>query len=90
MVNIGVIRPVLYHPVIGNVYRGRKGKMLAQLGRVDGVGKDVVQLVALVKPKPALVPPVGGAVALGQQKVDDRPQVVGARVVTGAVRSLGR
>lgn len=56
VVNIKVVRSILYHPFVRNVYRGRKGKVLAQLGRVDGVGRSVMQLAALGKPRPALVP----------------------------------
>lgn len=58
--------------------------MLAQLGRVDGVGKKVAPLAPLVKGE-RIAPPAGRRVALGQQKLNDGAQVVSARVVAEAV-----
>jgi hypothetical protein len=58
----------------------RKGKVLAQLGRVDGVGEEVTPLTPLVKGE-FIPPPAGRRVALGQQKLNDGAQAVGARVV---------
>lgn len=49
----------------------RKGKLLAQLGRIDGVGKGIMQLAPWVRPPPVRVPPLGRCVALGQQVLDD-------------------
>ncbi len=64
------------------------GKAIAQLGRVEGIGKGVKQLAPWVRPPSVLVPPLSRALALGQQILDDWAQVVGARVA--AVRgSLG-
>ncbi len=71
-------RTVFIHPD-----RVRKGKVLAQMGRIDGVGKGVMQLAARIRPKPVLVPPLGRAVALGQQKRNDGAQVVSARFPRG-------
>ena len=45
---------------------GRKRKVLAQLRRIDGVRKGVVQLSPRVRAPPVGVPLLGRAVSLGQ------------------------
>jgi len=89
VVNSEAIGPVSDTSLVIQHYRRWKGKVLKQLSRINGVGKGVMQFAPLVEPKPVLMPMVGRAVALGQQKINDRAQVVGAGVMAGAFLSLG-
>lgn len=59
----------------------REHEPLAQLGRVDGLGKEVMPLASLVKRE--CPPPTSRRVVLGQQELDDGTQVVGAEALCG-------
>jgi hypothetical protein len=83
--NSEVVQPVLITP-FGNVYRGRKGVRLRKSGRVDGVGKGVVQPAVRSNQNP-LVPLVGRAVALGRKSGPATSGRCGSR---GWGRVLGR
>jgi len=84
---IGYVYPIHSVPDGAGVIEAdeiRKGKVLAQLGRVDRISKEVVPLASLVK-RERISPPAGRRVTLGQQKFNDWTQVVGARVAAGTV-----
>lgn len=80
MADVYSIEAVLNGTVFIHPDRGRESKLLAQLGRVEGVRKGVMHFPTLVVPK-RIAPPAGRGVALGQQERDDGPQVVGAWVM---------
>ena len=85
MANVHPVQAVFDGTVVIHPDRGREGEPLAQLGRVDGAGKQVMPLAPLVK-RERIPLPAGRNVALGQKVLDDGTQVGGARF---KVASLG-